>query len=160
MGQPSQQTAQAAERSREAQEAKDRDIHIKEEQDAAVRRERDARERQHLEQVPPHQTQAGPIHLHQPVAVGPRTVHGPNGLLGNPGAISGANANTQLAPLNAPANIFAGGPVQPPAPPGQPMQPGLLVPFATGAQAAAAVGQGQQPILNVRFLSSSARVAC
>jgi len=46
--------------------------------------------------------------------------------------------------------MFAGGPVQPAgqrAQPGQPVQPGLLVPFAPGAQAAA-VGQGQQPILN------------
>lgn len=138
--------------SREAQEAREREareVHIKEEQDAAVRRERDVRERQHMEQVPPHQTQAAPIHLHQPVAVGPRTVHGPNGLLGNPGAITGQSASSQMGAPIGPANIFAGGPVQPPAQagPAPPMQPGLLVPFGTGAQAAAA-GQGQQPILN------------
>ncbi|KAG9806374.1 hypothetical protein KCU98_g22602, partial [Aureobasidium melanogenum] len=56
-------------------------IHIKEEQDA-VRRDQQ-RERQHMEQLPPHQAQRGPIHLHQPVAVPPNAVHGPNGLLAN-----------------------------------------------------------------------------
>ena len=140
-------------RSREAQEAKEREareVHIKEEQDAAVRRERDGRERQLTEQIPPHQTQATPIHLHQPVAVGPRTIHGPNGLLGNPAAIAGPSAHTQMGGPPGPANIFAGGPVQPAGQPGQPVQQGLLVPFGAQAQAqAAAVGQGQQPILNV-----------
>ena len=141
------------ERSREAQEAKEREareVHIKEEQDAAVRRERDGRDRQHTEQLPPHQTQSAPIHLHQPVAVGPRTIHGPNGLLGNPAAIAGPTAHPQMGGPPGPANIFAGGPVQPAGQPGQPMQPGLLVPFGAQAQAAA-VGQGQQPILNVCF---------
>ena len=128
----------------EAREREARDVHIKEEHDAAMRRERDMRERQHMEQLPPHQAQAAPI-LHQPVAVGPRTVHGPNGLLGNPNAIAGPNGHPQMGA--APPNVFAGGPVQAAGQPGQPLQPGLLVPLAPGAQAQA-VGQGQQPILN------------
>lgn len=114
--------------------AGDRDnIHIKEEQDA-VRRDQQ-RERQHMDQLPPHQAQGAPIHLHQPVAVAPRTVHGPNGLLGN--QPSGHN--------QVPNAVFSGGPVQPAAQPAQ----AVLVPLQAGAQPAS-VGQGQQPILNVR----------
>jgi len=56
-------------------------LHMQEEEE---RRHRE--ERQRIEQGPPMQSQQGPpTHIHQPVAVGPRTVHGPNGLLGNPG---------------------------------------------------------------------------
>lgn len=101
------------------------------------------------------------MHLHQPVAVGPRSVHGPNGLLSNPGPQPQPHM-----PLGAPAgpgNIFAGGPVQPvtqaPGPTGPQMQAGMLMPFAPAAQQQAAQqqqiaqqaqgqGQGQQPILN------------
>lgn len=137
--------------STDSRERDAREVHIKEEQDAAFRRdqqrERDARERQHLEQVPPHQTPAGPIHLHQPVAIGPRTAHGPNGLLGNPAAIAGPNGHPQLGAPVGPAGIFAGGPVQPPAQSAQQAQVGLMVPFGAGAPVAG-VGQGQQPILN------------
>ncbi|PNS20411.1 hypothetical protein CAC42_5861 [Sphaceloma murrayae] len=132
--------------SREAQDAREREareVHIKEEQD---RRDRDIRERQLLEQMQPQQAQGPPIQLHQPVAVGPRTVHGPNGLLGNPSAITGGHPASQMGgPPGAP------GPY--PAPHmqqsvGQTVQAGLLVPSpATNAQAAAQA-QGQQPILN------------
>lgn len=104
------------------------------------------------------------MHLHQPIAVGPRTVHGPNGLLGNPGPQP--QPHLPLGAPSGPGNIFAGGPVQPPAqsqpPPGHQLQPGLLMPFVPGAQAQVAQqqqlaqqtqqgqgqGQGQQPILN------------
>ncbi|KAG8624101.1 hypothetical protein KVT40_009077 [Elsinoe batatas] len=133
--------------SREAQEAREREqreVHIKEEQD---RRERDIRERQLLEQMHPQQAQGPPIQLHQPVAVGPHTVHGPNGLLGNPAALAGAGAPQQLSgPPGAPP-AYPGPLVQQP---GGPVQPGLSVPSpATAAQAAAqAQAQGQQPILN------------
>ena len=113
-------------------------IHIKEEQDAARRDQQ--RERQHMDQLPPHQTQSGPIHLHQPVAVAPRTVHGPNGLLGN-----APNSHSQVP-------VFGGGPVQPVQPATQAQQ-AMLVPLAAGAQPANA-GQGQQPILNVRAFSN------
>ncbi|KAK3648847.1 Transcriptional regulatory protein sin3 [Elasticomyces elasticus] len=127
------------------------EIHIKEEED---RRHREL-ERQRLEQAPPHQAQQGPPMLHQPVAVGPGRVHGPNGILGNP-AIAGPHL--PLGAPTGPGNIFAGGPVQPaqgPLP--QQMQPGLLMPFAPTQQQTAqqqqmgqaqAQGQGQQPILN------------
>jgi paired amphipathic helix protein Sin3a len=134
------------------------ETHIKEEED---RRNRELQDRQRFEQAPPHQTQAGPpMHLHQPVAVGPRSaVHGPNGLLGNPPA-----QQPQL-PLGAPAgpaNIFAGGPVQPSAqaqgPSLQQIQAGMLMSVPQGAQpqsvqqqqqaAQQGQGQGQQPILN------------
>ncbi|KAK5129203.1 hypothetical protein LTR08_003753 [Meristemomyces frigidus] len=133
-----------------AREEQIQQIHIKEEED---RRHRDL-ERQRLQQVPPHQPQSGPPMIHQPVAVGPRSVHGPNGLLGNPG-VAGSQHQAQL-PLGAPpgpGNIFAGGPVQPAqSGPGQQMQSGLLMPFGgpQPQQAQQQMGQspGQQPILN------------
>ncbi|KAI4716895.1 hypothetical protein E4T48_06933 [Aureobasidium sp. EXF-10727] len=109
-------------------------IHIKEEQDA-VRRDQQ-RERQHMEQLPPHQAQRGPIHLHQPVAVPPNAVHGPNGLLAN-----AAGGHGQV-----PNAVFSGGPVQS-ATPAQAMQ-AMLVPMQSGSAQPANVGQGQQPILN------------
>lgn len=136
-------------------------IHIKEEED---RRHRE-HERQRMEQAPPHQTPQGPpVHLHQPVAVGPRTVHGPNGLLGNPN-IAGPPPQPHM-PLGAPSgpgNIFAGGPVQAaPGPAAQHQQAaGLLTAYGPGAPGQPAQqqqqqtmgqpqGQGgtQQPILN------------
>lgn len=142
--------AQQAGQAREAAES--RDVHIKEEQDAAVRRDQQQRERdmqrQHMDQPPPHQTQPSHIHLHQPVAVGPRTVHGPNGLLGNPTATNATNGHSHLPPPSG--AVFSGGAVQPPAQSSQTMQAGMLLPFAPGAPGQAAnVGQGQQPILNV-----------
>lgn len=140
--------------SRDLQDSRDRDVHIKEEQDAAVRRdqqrERDM-QRQNMDQVPPHQTQTSHIHLHQPVAVGPRTVHGPNGLLGNPAAINAPNGHSHLPPPGGPGAVFSGGAVQPPAQTAQNIQAGMLLPFGPGGQGQNGnVGQGQQPILNVR----------
>lgn len=137
-----------ADRERERQRE---EIQIKEEED---RRHRE-QERQRLEQAPPHHTQQGPpMHLHQPVAVGPRSVHGPNGLLANPG--QPAQPQMPLGAPSGPGNIFAGGPVQQAPGPGQHQQPGLLMPFAQAAQQAPQAqqaaqqgqGQGQQPILN------------
>ncbi|KAK4993254.1 Transcriptional regulatory protein sin3 [Elasticomyces elasticus] len=145
IGQPTPQQQQTpADRERDVQAAREREIHIKEED--AIRRDH------HREQLPPHQAQpARPLHLHQPVAVGPRTVHGPNGLLG--GAMAGPPAHAMLGAPTGPGNVFAGGQAQAngPAPHVLPVQPaGLLVPFAPGGAApAAGVGQGQQPILNV-----------
>lgn len=113
-----------------------------------------------MEQAPPHQ---GPPHLHQPRAVPPPTVHGPNGLLGNP-SIAHQHQQQQLPqpPLGAPSgpgNIFGGGPVQNPHAhtPQHIQQASLLAPYAPGSQAqqaqqqqqmAQGQGQGQQPILN------------
>jgi paired amphipathic helix protein Sin3a len=105
------------------------------------------RERQQHEQAA-HENHSGPIQIHQPVAVAPSTrIHGPNGLLGQSGPLSGPNAA---------AGIFGNAPpvpqgdttprmqhaVQPP--PSAPM----LMPFG-GLQGPMAMGQGQQPILNV-----------
>lgn len=149
----SQATGQASvadrERAREAEQ-----IHIKEEQDRQHREQ----ERQRLEQAPQHQAQGQPMQLHQPVAVGPRTVHGPNGLLGNPG-LAGPQQQGQfpLGGPGAPNNMFGGGPVQSTQAQGQQNPSALLMPFAP-AQAQAqqqqqmgqgqGQGQGQQPILN------------
>lgn len=127
--------------------------HIKLEEDR-----RRQQERQRLEQIPAHQPQPGPpMPLHQPVAVGPRSVHGPNGLLGTP---SQPPPHTLSGVPAGPGTMFAGGPVQQPAPgqgpPGQQMQQGMLMPFSQAApppppaqqQANQQQGQGQQPILN------------
>ena len=154
----SQATGQPGTAERERERAREQqEIQIKEEED---RRHREQQERQRLEQAPPHQSQpAQPMHLHQPVAVGPRSVHGPNGLLSNPGP----QPQLPLGAPSGPGNIFAGGPVQPATqsqgPGGQQIQSGMLMPFAPAAQQQAAPqqqigqqgqgqGQGQQPILN------------
>jgi paired amphipathic helix protein Sin3a len=151
----SQATGQVAAADRERAEQ----IHIKEEQDRQHREQ----ERQRLEQAPQHQGQGQPMHLHQPVAVGPRTVHGPNGLLGNPG-LAGPQPQGQF-PMGGPAgpnNMFGGGPVQSAQAQAQNQSnaSALLMPFAQGQSQAAqqqmgqgqAQGQGQtqgqQPILN------------
>jgi paired amphipathic helix protein Sin3a len=142
--------AQAADREREQ-------IHIKEEQDRQHREQ----ERQRLEQAPQHQAQGQPMHLHQPVAVGPRTVHGPNGLLGNPG-LAGPQSQAQfpLGGPQGPGNMFGGGPVQSAQAQNASNASALLMPFAQGQSQgqqqqigqgqgqAQGQTQGQQPILN------------
>lgn len=147
----SQATGQA---DRERERAREPDhIHIKEEEDR--------RHRERMDQAPQHQSQPGPPpHIHQPVAVGPRTVHGPNGLLSNPG-LGGQPQPSHLPPLgapNGPANIFAGGPVQPAQT--QQIQSNLLAPYNANAPSqptsqqqqnmgsSQGQGPGQQPILN------------
>ena len=114
--------------------------------------------------------------LHQPVAVGPRTALGPNGVLNNP-LPSGPQPQQPQPQLpmgapSGPANIFGGGAVQPANQPQgqqggqQQMQQGMLMPFAPGGQPQQGApqqqpqgqqgqqqqgqgqGQGQQPILN------------
>lgn len=122
----------------------------------AEQREREARELQHREQPPPHETHTGPVHIHQPVAVAPvRAIHGPNGLLGNPGA--GASAgnppnilSAQLGPFHqSDANQRVQQPQQQPAQSVQ--QQNLLVPFPNAGTQQAGSGMSpaaQQPILN------------
>lgn len=125
----------------------------------AEQRERENRERQQHEQAT-HENHSGPIQIHQPVAVAPsvRTIHGPNGLLGNSGPLGGPNV--LAASLGAPSNlnnIFGGAPVQQgDATPRMqhsvqpPTQQSMLMPFGgPGMQPGPlGMGQGQQPILN------------
>ncbi|KAF2468258.1 uncharacterized protein BDR25DRAFT_291033 [Lindgomyces ingoldianus] len=122
----------------------------------AEQRDRELRERQQHEQAA-HENHSGPIQIHQPVAVVPstRTIHGPNGLLGQAGPMGGPNINAGPASgPNAPAGMFG----NPPVPQGdttprmqhavqQPPQPSMLMPFG-GPQGPMGMGQGQQPILN------------
>jgi len=126
----------------------------------AEQREREAREQQHREQQP-HETHTGSVHLHQPVAVAPsvRAIHGPNGLLGNPGVSSAPSL------LSAPVGAFhqtdgsqrlqqQQQQQQPPPPPAPapPAQHNLMEAFPGGAGNLAPTGiaqAAQQPILNV-----------
>lgn len=147
-------------REREMMESHAAQQHAAQQEDAAKReveqRDREFHERQQREQAAL-QTHSAPIQIHQPVAVAPsaRTIHGPNGLLGQSGPMGGPN---QLAPPMGAPN--ASGPMygNPPAQHDQatprmqhavqPPQAQMLMPF-TGQQAAMSMGQGQQPILNV-----------
>jgi paired amphipathic helix protein Sin3a len=108
------------------------------------------------------ESHSAPMQIHQPVAVAPstRTIHGPNGLLGQPGPLGGPS--TLAAPMggpNASGGMFGNPPVQqgdttprmqhtvqPPPP-----QASMLMPFG-GPPGQMAMGQGQQPILNVSVL--------
>jgi paired amphipathic helix protein Sin3a len=122
----------------------------------AEQRQRELRERQQHEQSA-HENHSAPVQIHQPVAVAPtRTIHGPNGLLGQPGPLGGPN--TLPGPMSgpsAPTGIFGNAPaqqgettprmqhaVQPPP------QPNMLMPFGGPPGSMGAMGQGQQPILN------------
>ncbi|KAF2634946.1 paired amphipathic helix protein Sin3a [Massarina eburnea CBS 473.64] len=115
-----------------------------------------ARERLQHEQAA-HENHSAPIQIHQPVAVAPqtRTIHGPNGLLGQAGPLNGPAITGPSAP-NSMFNGASGPPaqqqgettprmqhaVQPPS------QASMLMPFPPGPQGQMAMGQGQQPILN------------
>lgn len=123
----------------------------------AEARDREIQERQRHEQAA-HENHSAPIQIHQPVAVAPstRTVHGPNGLLSQSGPLAGpASLPGPLNGSSAPAGIFGGGPVQQgdTTPRMQhavqpPPQPSMLMPFGGPPGPMAAMGQGQQPILN------------
>jgi paired amphipathic helix protein Sin3a len=131
----------------------------------AEQREREMRERQHREQQQqqPHESHAGPIQIHQPVAIPPRvqSIHGPEGLLGNPGAASRA-PNTVQGAIGAAQALFSGGPLHQADPaarlqqPAHQQQPAMLGPFPAqgGQQPAGAMNQAQQPILNVSALEA------
>ncbi|KAF2869392.1 hypothetical protein BDV95DRAFT_577227 [Massariosphaeria phaeospora] len=123
--------------------------------EAVEQRDRDIRERGHHELVA-HENHQGPIQIHQPVAVAPstRTIHGPNGLLGQSGPLDGPAAlSGPMNGSNGPGPMFGTAPAQPgettpriqhavqPPPP-----PSILLPFV--GPGAMPLGQGQQPILN------------
>ncbi|KAF2459835.1 hypothetical protein BDY21DRAFT_336623 [Lineolata rhizophorae] len=178
----------ALERERDSRDPREREFaerqHLEESQRIAAEhrereiREREMRERQQQPQPPQqpqqhqqqhehaaHENHAGPIHLHQPVAVAPHTIHGPNGILGG-GSAPQSGPNHLAAPLGGPSGpgpMFGTGPVQQNEgvqrmqAQGQPSQQQLLAPFMPGPpmpqqqqaqQAHIAIGQGQQPILN------------
>ncbi|KAH9879317.1 hypothetical protein J1614_002756 [Plenodomus biglobosus] len=147
-------------RDREMMEAHAMQQHAQQDEAAkrgAEQRDRELHERQQREQAAL-QNHSAPIQIHQPVAVAPstRTIHGPNGLLGQAGPLNGPNP---LAPsMGGPAP--AAGPMYGTAPPQHeqttprmqhavqaPSQAQMLIPF-TGPPGAMGMGQGQQPILN------------
>ena len=122
----------------------------------AEQRDRDLHERQQREHAAL-QNHSTPMQIHQPVAVAPsaRTIHGPNGLLGQSGQMNGPNP---LAPPmggpNASGPMYGNAPAQheQTTPRMQhavqaPTQAQMLMPF-TGPPGSMAMGQGQQPILN------------
>lgn len=126
----------------------------------AEQREQDMRERQHREQQVAHENHAGAMQIHQPVAVPPtvRTIHGPNGLLGNPNS-AGGSVPTQTS-IGATQGLFSTGPTHQSDPnsrlqqPPQMTQATVLMPFATAGapQPNGNMNQAQQPILNVSEL--------
>ncbi|KAI1544910.1 SIN3 Histone deacetylase complex SIN3 component [Pyrenophora tritici-repentis] len=127
-----------------------------------VKREAEQRDREHHErQQREHaalQSHSTPMQIHQPVAVAPstRTIHGPNGLLGQSGPMNGPNL---LAPPmggpNATGQMYGNSASvqhEQTTPRMQhavqaPTQAQMLMPFA-GPPGSMAMGQGQQPILN------------
>jgi paired amphipathic helix protein Sin3a len=124
----------------------------------AEQRDRELHERQQREQAA-HQNHSGPIQIHQPVAVAPstRTIHGPNGLLGQSGPLNGPNPlGAPMGGASAAGPMYGSAPVQHEQttprmqhavqPPSQQSQ--MLMPF-TGPPGTMGMGQGQQPILNV-----------
>jgi paired amphipathic helix protein Sin3a len=131
----------------------------------AEQRERELRDRQQHEQVP-HENHSAPIQIHQPVAVAPstRTIHGPNGLLGQSGPLSGPSIPGP-GPSNSMFGVAAVQPVQQGEttprmqhavqPPPQPNTT-MLMPFVHGnVSGTIALNQGQQPILNVSKTSAN-----
>lgn len=119
--------------------------------------EQDMRERQHREQQAAHENHARAMQIHQPVAVPPsvRTIHGPNGLLGNPNSAGGSvPPPTSMGAAQA---LFSTGPILQSDPNSrlqqapQMAQVSALNVFApTGApQQNGNMNQAQQPILNV-----------
>ena len=155
-----------ADREREMRERETRDRemepHAMHQQEEIVKREAEHRDRElHERQQREHaalQNHSTPMQIHQPVAVAPsaRTIHGPNGLLGQSGQMNGPNS---LAPPmgggpNASGPMYGNAPAQheQTTPRMQhavqaPTQAQMLMPFA-GPPGSMAMGQGQQPILN------------
>ncbi|KAI1515339.1 Paired amphipathic helix protein Sin3a [Pyrenophora tritici-repentis] len=155
-----------ADREREMRERETReremDSHVMHQQEDHVKREAEQRDREHHErQQREHaalQSHSTPMQIHQPVAVAPstRTIHGPNGLLGQSGPMNGPNL---LAPPmggpNATGQMYGNSASvqhEQTTPRMQhavqaPTQAQMLMPFA-GPPGSMAMGQGQQPILN------------
>ncbi|KAF1812209.1 hypothetical protein P152DRAFT_28189 [Eremomyces bilateralis CBS 781.70] len=106
--------------------------------DAEQQRDRELRERQQRE-------------LHQPVAVPPhvRSIHGPNGLLGNAAPGNAGNAASTPIPNSAPPSVYPGSHIAASAPPSQQQALSVMAAYPPNLQQVAGMGgQGQQPILN------------
>lgn len=156
----SQQLGQSAQGNNDRERDMRDERHAEELAIQGEQREREMRERQQIEQAA-HENHAGSIHLHQPVAVNPqvRAIHGPNGILGNSSQVAPSSISSALSGPNGPAALFGSGPGQQGGEraanlqqhPTQATQQGLMVPFGgpPGMQQSLAMGQGQQPILNV-----------
>jgi paired amphipathic helix protein Sin3a len=159
---------EAEQRDREMRERQQREQQQREQQqreqqqrEQQQQQQQQQHQQQQQQQQQPHESHAGPIQIHQPVAIPPRVLHGPEGLLGNPGAASRAS-NVNQGALGAAQALFPGGPLHQadPArlqqPTHQQQQPPMLVPFPTqgGQQPAGAMNQAQQPILNVSDLEA------
>ncbi|KAF2806646.1 uncharacterized protein BDZ99DRAFT_573392 [Mytilinidion resinicola] len=157
------QNQASLDRDREMRDRDNREREIMEAQEEAARREAEHREREMRERQQQHeaaiQSHSETMQIHQPVAVAPavRTIHGPNGLLGNSATLSGTNAlSASIGAPNGPGNIFGGGAVQqgdatPRMQPAvQPQaQSSMLMPFGgPGMPGQLGMVQGQQPILN------------
>ena len=152
IGQHQLQAHPSIENEREQRERESREMEELARRDAE-QRERELRERQHRE----HENHVGSIQIHQPVAIPPRvqSIHGPSGLLGNPGPASQSSAAQGV--MGVAQALFGVGPVHQGDPsarlqqPTHQQQPQILVPFAAqgGQQPAGGMNQAQQPILNV-----------
>ncbi|KAF2498321.1 hypothetical protein BU16DRAFT_558387 [Lophium mytilinum] len=150
-------------REREMRDRDNREREMIEAQEEAARREAEQREREIRERQQQHeaaiQNHSETMQIHQPVAVAPavRTIHGPNGLLGNSATLGGTNVlSASIGAQNGPGNVFGGGAVQqgdatPRMQPAvQPQaQSSMLMPFGgPGMPGQLGMVQGQQPILN------------
>jgi hypothetical protein len=174
------QASMDRERELREREARDREImetiharhdarHAAQQQEELMKREvemRDREMRERQQEQAAHENHSGGIQIHQPVAAAPptRTIHGPNGLLGQSGPLNGPGvpAGSSHAPN---AGIFGNAPVQQSettprmqhavqAPPPPQPQASMLMPFG-GPPGQMGMGQGQQPILNVRTIFHS-----
>ncbi|KAI9806968.1 MAG: Transcriptional regulatory protein sin3 [Piccolia ochrophora] len=155
------------EREMREREMRDRDMRERQRQQEGMaqrvreQREREQRERQQREaQSQPHQTDAGSIPIHQPVASrAPAAIHGPGGLLSGSAAAGPAPPGGAFGAPAGPGTGFGGGVASSDGPHRQlqslPPQQTQAQPIALNGnpaahpmQGVAGLPQGQQPILN------------
>ena len=160
IGQAMQHPSPHRERERDSREREL--IERQRQQEEMVHREREQREREQIErqreqQRHPVQSHTGSIPLHQPVASKvPNSIHGPNGLLSGLGGNQANASQGSMQTSGAPGGMYGPHGEDTPRsymhhPPGGPGQH-MLGYNGSGPQVpgnAAALAQGQQPILNV-----------
>lgn len=156
-------------RDQEMREREIRERSLQQHQAEMRMRELEARDRERMyreqqEQQRPVQSHAGSTPLHQPVANRVQnSIHGPNGLLSNGGAGPQPNGPTQT---NSTSIFNTAPPASEPRPsylpPGQsnsqPPAPAFLGGGPSPMPAQAQLPHGQQPILNVSLICSTASV--